>query len=123
MRGKQTRAPGEVIISAFCYTSTLGNYGPKLNYSVITSFHNSFNAASIPTLPDFGSAFTPARQGANEAVDGTVEVAHPDRHTFHLLRTADRLTQRCRSQGKRHVDLLKVKKHYELIHSHQKTTE
>lgn len=42
---------------------------------------------------------------------------------FHLLRTADQLTHRHRGQGKRHADLMKLKKHYKLIHEYQKATE
>lgn len=95
---------------------------PKLKYSVVnwTAFRNSFNMDSISTIPDLVSSITTARREATESVDSTVDVAHPDHHMYQLLRTAERLTHRYRTQGKRHSDLMKLKKHYKVIQEYQK---
>ncbi|KAH7968556.1 hypothetical protein HPB52_009586 [Rhipicephalus sanguineus] len=71
----------------------------------------------------FSAAVAEARPYAREYIPCNDTATHMDMHLANLWRKANRLTQQYRYKGKRHRDLMRLKRQYRLIKEYQEMLE
>ncbi|KAH7969490.1 hypothetical protein HPB52_018843 [Rhipicephalus sanguineus] len=71
----------------------------------------------------FSAAVAQARPYAREYIPCNDTATHMDMHLANLWRKANRLTQQYRYKGKRHRDLMRLKRQYRLIKEYQEMLE